>query len=71
MARTDKDRPWQLRRQDGDLPGFFTGLRGPGFRVNYVRPEHKKARQAARAALRAGTEPEPSRHRHGALWDRW
>jgi hypothetical protein len=67
VARTDKDRPSRLRGQDGDQ----SLLRGPGFRLNCVRPEWKRARQKARAVLRQGAEPEPTRHRHSALWDRW
>jgi hypothetical protein len=68
MARTDRDAPQKVREQYGERVPM---LRGPGFRVNYVRPRWKSVRQKARTALARGAEPEPSRHRHSALWDRW
>jgi hypothetical protein len=56
MSRTDRQqpKPWQRSRVFGR---------------DWVRPRNKKARRIAREALAKGTEPEPSRPRHSALWD--
>jgi hypothetical protein len=42
--------------------------RGRGF-TWYHKTENKRARKKAKAELTSGTEPAPTRHRHGALWD--
>jgi hypothetical protein len=66
MARTDRNHVLHCPVCGIAHRGFS---RGPGFRVNWVRPRNKAARKAARLALSRGAEPEPARHRHSALWD--
>jgi hypothetical protein len=68
MSRSDGTLRYSLR-----TPGekqAFSG-RGANFRRDYARPLTKAARRGNRMVLHAGREPEPSRHRHGALWDRF
>jgi hypothetical protein len=65
-----------VSRSDNSSKGCKTyGRRGPGFRVNWVRPRNKAARKKVRDALRVGGgEPGTATaltHRHSALWDRF
>ena len=64
-----------MSRSDNSSKGCKTyGRRGPGFRVNWVRPRNKAERKRVRAALQRGGEPgavSALTHRHSALWDRF
>lgn len=51
--------------------GYFPRIRKPGFARDYVRPESKRQRAAARMALACGAEPEPYRPRHGVRRNYW
>lgn len=70
MSRTDRTAPLRIRREDGEAPrrlprAYPQPERRREYRAAYWRTE----RHLERAALRAGSEPEPSRPRHSVLWN--
>jgi len=75
VSGTDKTTPWKVADKRGDCPRECGGgypckhlsiSRALGV---YKRKQERHARTKVRAALSQGLEPEPTNHRHRALWD--
>lgn len=77
MSKTDKTTPWKVAEKRGDCGKPQCGypckhLRASSGVVQSYRDKHNgHARTKLRTDLAKGIEPEPTRHRHRALWEAW